>query len=212
MNRFAIALAGALLGAAGFAGSANAALLGQSLAVWGGSETFTVTGCSAAASLCDSLNLVGDGTGYGVTIQYGSGGGSILSSSGVSDVSLDLTVTGTHLLSSIGASITGSDGGNVANDSAATLSEYIYDDSDPSIQDHQVALLNQGLVYASLPSGYTTLDISKDVNIATGNVVGGPVTITGITQTIKVPEPATISLMLAGLMAAAASRRKRRRA
>jgi hypothetical protein len=216
MKRFAIAIGGALLGAAGMAGPASATpgFVGSSLTIDG--EIFTVASCGGGA-VCSSLQMVQDGSNVGVTIDLASGGSIITGTSpnSATDITIGLTVTGSAVIQGVGVSAAGTNSGSSVYSSLAGVGETI---SNNGSTFSGSASIGQAEQWIATTPGFTSLDITKDVHVLTGTQnVGLPsgvtMTVNAVTQDLQfgVPEPASIALMLAGLAAVAGVRRRNRR-
>jgi len=167
MNRFAVVFAGALLGAVGLTHSAWAVALVDTTGYVGvlpsiviDGETFTEQSCTV--SLCTGLQMLQDGSNIGVTISSQTNGGSIISGTypAGADLGLELSVSGTASIHAVGLAVTGSNGGNVANNTVAGFGETIT--SSPTTTG-TVTLATSGVDWLNLPSGYTSLDLTKDI-------------------------------------------------
>jgi hypothetical protein len=211
MNRLGLVLAGALFGAIGYTSSASASLIPISSVLTVDGYTFQIQSCGGSA--CGGLDWQADGSPLGIVFEEASGG-AILSATGGSsaDVSFQFSVTGpgstVPAVNQVGVLVNGAVNGNTSTvSSGAFVSETVLDPPNPSTSGQQN--LNAPETYYALAPGFSSLDVSKDVHI---NAPGGDntTTITAVYQDFVLPEPASIAVMLAGLTAAFAARRKRR--
>jgi len=212
MNRKALAVAGALLGVAGFAPAAHATLTGIASNIVVDGYTFHIQSCSGSA--CANLQWGADSSLLGVQFQESSGPILSASSSTAADVSFQFSVTGPSStvpasITQVGVLVNGAVNGNTSTvTSGAFVSETLVQAPFSNVVEQQN--LNAPESYYSLTPGFTSLDVSKDVHINAPGA-GNTTTITAVYQDfVLVPEPATISIMLCGLTAAFVARRKRR--
>jgi hypothetical protein len=223
MNRFVVALGVALVGAVGFGQQASAVALlsgssisgGPSITIPGsGGETFTEVGCVSSSISCTGLQMLQDGTNVGVTLSSLTAGGNILSTTAnlFQDATITLAVSGPNIYNQVGVAVTGSDSASPTYDAKAGVGETVT--STPN-STGGATLASVGEQWISLPAGYSSLDLIKDIFIhGTSGGSGATLKVTTVTQdlrSVSVPEPASLALLLVGMSAIAASRRARSR-
>ena len=218
MNRIAMAVAAALMGAAGLAQPAHAGFISIGTNLTIGSETYQLVSVTCNNGVtCNSGNSYNglqwgtDGFATGITIEDPNTGSIVSTAGGApSDVTLIFEVYGSVAFNKVGLLINGSDGGKPVDDPLMTTSENVYNFSNtyslvptPHYDDPEE--------YVSLPAGYSALEVTKDIKVGTPTQ-GETLSITSVNQDfIPAPEPASLSLLLFGMTAAAVARRKRLR-
>jgi hypothetical protein len=229
MNRFAVVVAGALLGAVGFAHSASAVALVEGTGLTApsllvGGETVTETSCTSA--LCNFLSMSLDGAGTGFTItgtnatNGSTGGGSSVESTTSSpvDISATFSVTGLPAISQVGLMMASSINltSGTVNNNDISVGETV----NVSGGGTRTGSVNNGSVgetWIPLPAGQTSIDLTKDISITPStrspfNGVG-TWTVSSVTEDFRfgVPEPMSAALLSVGLLVAVRARMQRRR-